>query len=71
MIASITMSLYFGLIVTPPLLRSAHIALLFMTKFFFSGAFVAGAGTAAACSYDCIETTYFILGEKEDSLSMS
>ena len=39
------MSLYFGLIVTPPLLRSAYIALLFMTEFFFSGAFVAGAGT--------------------------
>ena len=48
------MSLYFGLIVTPPLLRSAYIALLFMTEFFFSGAFVAGAGTAAACFYDCI-----------------
>ena len=48
------MSLHFGLIVTPPLLRSAYIALLFMTEFFFSGAIVAGAGTAAACFYDCI-----------------
>ena len=47
MIASITISLYFGLIKTPSLFRSVHIALLLMTEFFISAAFAAGAGTAA------------------------